>query len=96
MWVRKEQNFSPEELCILMKSRPERSKFKGLFTLLSFYPKECACWVNVYFIEKSILGMSRRVSVTFIGKKKNAVLPLISDFKPEVLPGPIGSTATWW
>ena len=34
-----------------MKSRQERAKVKGLFTLLSFYPEECACWVNVYFIE---------------------------------------------
>lgn len=36
-----------------MKSRLERSKFKGVFTLLCFCPKVCACWVNVYFTEKS-------------------------------------------
>ena len=35
----------------VMKSRQERATVKGLFTLLSFYPEECACWVNVYFIE---------------------------------------------
>lgn len=85
-----------------MKSRLERSKFKGVFTLLCFCPKLCACWVNVYFIENNlVLGLSIRVSVTYMGggeggEPGHAILPLISDLNQEVLPGPVGSTATWW
>lgn len=66
-----------------MKSRLERSKFKGLFTLLSFYPEQCACWVNVYFIEKSSFRHITRSQCYFYGEKI-AGLPLISDLKLEV------------
>lgn len=52
-----------------MKSRLERAMFKGLFTLLSFYPEECACWVNVYFIEQSSFRHVNKSQCYFIGRK---------------------------
>jgi hypothetical protein len=49
VWVSSKRDFSLRNY--IDEIQVERSKFKGLFTLLSFHPEECACLVNVYFAE---------------------------------------------
>lgn len=61
-----------------------------------FAPRYVLVGLMCILLKNLVLGMSIRVSVTYIRGRENAVLPLISDLNQGVLPGPIGSTATWW
>lgn len=62
-----------------------------------FAPRNVLVGLMCILLKNLVLGMSIRVSVTYMGGGgRDAILLLISDLNQEVLSGPIGSTVTWW